>query len=254
LRRMHVFVIAWLVAAGVIYLFGQADRTFLTFASNIISPASALLPASYGLALLGRYTPNLKDRFARIWLCLTVGLWLWLLGEITWSIYTLVLSVSIPYPSAADLFWIAGYVPLAAAMFLYLLPYGEALSLKKAVIVTAVGLLADVGIFAVLVGPILSLGVDPLEQFFDLAYPVLDLALLGIAISGLLIFLPGKISRFWLWLNLGFICMAIADLLFSYLSALDLYYDGSPLELFYFLGDAAMLLALYHHKEVLEGR
>jgi len=250
---MYVFVIAWLAVIAVVYYLGQANQTFLLLASNMISPASALLPAFYSLTLLRQYASDLKQRFAKAWVCLTVGLFLWLLGEITWSFYTLVLSVSIPYPSVADVIWIAGYFPLAVALLLYLVPFREALSLKKALTAVAVGLLADVGVLVILVGPVLGLGADASTQFFDLAYPFLDTVLLGLAIGGTLVFLPGRISRFWLWLNLGFILIAIADLLFSYSTALGLYYDGNPLELFYFLGDSAILLGLYDHKRILQG-
>jgi hypothetical protein len=183
---------------------------------------------------------------------LTAGLFLWLLGEITWTVYSLVLSVSIPYPSVADLFWIAGYLPLALALVWYLVPFKEALSLKKVLAATATGLLADVAVFMILIGPVLGIGAEPLTQVFDLAYPVLDMALLGISIAGMFMFLPGRISRFWIWLNLGFIFIAIADLLFSYSTALGLYYDGNPLELFYFLGDSAILLGLYDHRRILQ--
>jgi len=161
--------------------------------------------------------------------------------------------VSIPYPSVADLFWIAGYLALALALVWYLVPFREALPLKKVLAATATGLLADVGVFMILIGPVLRIGADPLTQVFDLAYPVLDMALLGISIAGMFMFLPGRISRFWVWLNIGFIFMVIADLLFSYSTALGFYYDGHPLELFYFLGYSTILLGLYDHSRILQG-
>lgn len=251
LRRMYVFVILWLAAVFVVYFFGQGDRAFLLFASDIISPASAFLPALYSLTLVRRYGIDPKDRFTRIWLYLAVGLVLWLLGEITWSIYTLALSASIPYPSVADVFWIAGYLPIVIALLLYIAPFKDALSLKSVLSAVAVALLADVGVFVVLIGPVFSPSADPATRLFDFAYPVLDMMLLGVSITGMLLFLPGRISRLWVWLNLGLVSYVIADILFSYSSALGTYYDGHPLELLYFLGDAAILLGLYEHTRAL---
>ena len=251
LRRMYIFVILWLAAVFVVYFFGQGDRTFLLFASNIISPASAFLPALYSLTLVRRYGIDPKDRFTRLWVYVAVGLFLWVLGEITWSVYELVLLVSVPYPSVADVFWIAGYLPLVIALLLYIAPFKDALSLKSVLSAVAVALLADVGVFVVLIGPVFSPSADPATRLFDFAYPILDMVLLGVSIAGMLLFLPGRISRLWVWLNLGFISTVIADILFSYFSALGTYYDGHPLELFYFLGYAAILLGLYEHTRAL---
>jgi hypothetical protein len=79
------------------------------------------------------------------------------------------------------------------------------------------------------------------------------MALLGLSIGGTLVFLSGRISRFWVWLNLGFISIVIADLMFSYSTALGFYYDGHPLELLYYFGDLAILLGLYDHRQILQG-
>ena len=251
MRRMYVFVILWLAAVFVVYFFGQGDRTFLLFASDIISAASAFLPAFYSLTLVRRYGIDPKDRFTRVWLYVAVGLFLWVLGEITWSVYELVLLVSVPYPSVADVFWIAGYLPLVVALLLYIAPFKDALSLKSVLSAVAVALLTDVAVFVVLIGPVFGPGADAATRLFDFAYPVLDMVLLGVSIAGMFLFLPGRISRFWVWLNLGFISTVIADIIFSYSSALGTYYDGHPLELLYFLGDSAILLGLYEHTRAL---
>ncbi len=254
MRRMYVFVIAWLAAVVIIYVFGQANQTFLIFSSNIIASASAFLPALYSLTLVRLYRSHPKDRFAKVWSYMTAGLILWLLGEVTWAVYTLFLSVSIPYPSVADLFWIAGYLPIAVALFRYLVPFKEALSLKTILAAAAVGLLVDVGVFIILIGPVLRIEAEPLAQVFDLAYPFLDMTLLMLSIGGTIVFLSGRISRFWVWLNLGFIFIVIADLMFSYSTALGFYYDGHSLELLYYFGDLAILLGLYDHGRILQGK
>lgn len=251
LRRMYVFLIAWLACVFVVYFFGSGDQTFLLYASDIISPTSAFLPAFYSVTLVRRYGFSRKDRFTRLWVYTAAGLLLWLLGELTWSVYGLFLGVSEPYPSVADVFWIAGYLPLVVALLAYMAPFKGALSLKSVLLAVGVALLADVVVFSVLIGPVFGPSADPATRLVDFAYPLLDMLLLGLAIAGMLLFLPGRISRFWVWLNVGMIFIAIADVLFSYTSALETYYTGHPLELFYFLGDAAILLGLYEHTRAL---
>ena len=40
---------------------------------------------------------------------LTIGLILWLIAEFTWTYYQLVVGIANPFPSVADIFWLAGY-------------------------------------------------------------------------------------------------------------------------------------------------
>ena len=40
---------------------------------------------------------------------LTIGLILWLIAEFTWTYYQLLVGIANPFPSVADIFWLAGY-------------------------------------------------------------------------------------------------------------------------------------------------
>jgi hypothetical protein len=133
----------------------------------------------------------------------------------------------------------------------YVMPFAKTLSTKDIVGITAATGVVALVVYLVLIGPVVSLEGEPLTQLFDFAYPFLDLVLLGMSVAGLLVFLGGKLSRFWVWLNMGFILFVIADVLFSYTTSLGLYYDGHPLELFYHFGDALVLLGLYFHRQTL---
>jgi len=252
LRRTYILVLAWLVIIFLVYLYGQSDYALLYVASNMIAPASAALPALFSIMLVRRYASGPKHGLSGIWLYLTTGLFLWLMGEITWSVYALALSVPIPYPSIADLFWIVGYAPIVLFLLGYTMPFRQALSSRTIWGTIGITLLTTLVVLVILVGPIVTLGEEPMIQFFDLAYPTLDLVLLGLSIAGMVIFLPGKLSRFWAWLNLGFILIVVADLAFSYSTAVGLYYDGHPLELLYYLGDSAILLGLCDHSQILQ--
>jgi len=258
LKRFHALVILCLAAIVVVYVVGQADQAFLLVASNFISPASAFVPALYCLFLTSRYgalshlfLKEFKQKFWRAWLYLGVGLLLWLLGEILWTVYAIVFAVEIPYPSIADLFWVLGYVPIAGFLIAYLLLFREKVSSKMIAAAGVGALTAAVLVFLVLIGPVFQAGTDPVTQFFNVAYPTLDLVLLAVSLVGLFAFQRENLARFWIWFNLGFILMAVGDVLFSYSTALGFYYAGHPLDLFYYFGYFSILVGLYEHKRAL---
>ncbi|MEM3140892.1 MAG: hypothetical protein QXH15_05485, partial [Nitrososphaerota archaeon] len=56
------------------------------------------------------------------------GLFLWFIGELAWTLYVLWFSIEIPFPSIADVFYLAGYIPLFMGLFIYLNIFKIALS------------------------------------------------------------------------------------------------------------------------------
>jgi hypothetical protein len=248
---MMVFVNAFAALVIGAYLYGQLDTTFLHVASNIIAPAAAIAATSYGLYLVSRYGFDHRNKFSRIWWAITIGLLLWSLGEITWSIYVLVLKVTVPYPSLGDTFWVAGYLPIMLSILSYVTAFKNKLTDRDVSIAIGITWVAAGVIYTVLIFPVLRSGTDPLTKFFDFAYPTLDIPLLALAFTGLLVFLRGEISRFWIWLNIGFIFVATADVLFSYATALGQYYDGHPLELLFHFGYLAILFGFYEQSRII---
>jgi hypothetical protein len=83
--------------------------------------------------------------------------------------------------------------------------------------------------------------------FADFAYPVFDAVLLYLATLGFAIFFKGRIGRSWLFLTAGLISITLADILFSYTTANEIYYCGHPLELLYHFGYMLLFLAFYTH-------
>jgi hypothetical protein len=65
----------------------------------------------FSILAFKRYWTKSEEYFSIIWLCFSIGLGLWFLGETTWAIFTLILGVEIPFPSIADIFWLIGYIP-----------------------------------------------------------------------------------------------------------------------------------------------
>jgi hypothetical protein len=86
------------VALGLIYAFQGFYPGFIYVFSNTFPPFIAAATLATALIALKRYGYSLKTTFSVVWFCFALGVALWFLGELSWSIYTLALGVEIPLP------------------------------------------------------------------------------------------------------------------------------------------------------------
>jgi hypothetical protein len=78
-------------------------------------------------------------------------------------------------------------------------------------------------------------------------YPVLDIALLTMALTGMFMFLEGRLGRVWMLVSIGVFFLTLADLVyFAYP-----FYTGHPLELLWLYGYLFIALAFRLHLKVL---
>ncbi len=119
---------------------------YSTFADVTIDVLAAVAVVSAALAML-KYGRGVRTQSGRIWPSFTIGLFMWFIAEIIFSVYYDVLGVSLPYPSLADVFYVGGYVPLFVGLYLYV-RYFASLFTRR--------VLALVAVFVLVVG-VLSL-------------------------------------------------------------------------------------------------
>jgi len=240
-----------------IYIFQSFYFDFMYTFSNIFPPIIAGVAVLSSFFAMRRYWDSIKSQLFRIWLCFTLGMLFWFLGELGWAIYTMVLNIEIPYPSIADVFWLIGYVPMFIALVFYIEIIQPAISVKlfwvAAVIVTGVSVIG----FSTLMIPVLA---GASEQDFvtigiSLAYPALDLALFLEAILGLLVFsvtrLKGRVGVAWRFINAAILLNVVADGVFSYTTMEGTYYNGHSLELLFHFGYLLFALAFFVHSKEL---
>ena len=222
-------------AIGVAYVLAQSDHNFLYLLSNGLPPLLAFVAFTVALAGLIRYGVSPKNRFSTVWLGYSLGVLLWFLGESTWAVYALAYSNPDPFPSIADGFWLAGYVPLICAIVIQSWPFREFLfSRRMLTIVSMVLVLAGV-LLAALIPPTFAAGNGQnfVTAVVGLAYPLLDVALLVIALPILFLYGRGTFWRPFLFVTVGLILTFAGDVLFTWTSLNGTYYDGSYLELLF---------------------
>lgn len=232
---------------ALIYAFQGFYPDFMFLFSNLFPPVVSSATFIMSILALKRYSGSFKERFSWVWFNFSGAVGLWFLAEVIWAVYTLHLNVEIPYPSIADVLWVGGYIPLFAALFLYVRPFLETLSRRIIYFVTAIILILFALTFAIITAPAIAIEENLAATFMDFTYPILDAVLLYIAILGFAIFFKGKLESPWLFIIAGITSYTIADILFSYTTAHGLYYCGHPLELLFHWGYLLLLLAFYSH-------
>ena len=213
------------------------------FVDTVMNPPLAFITTLLAAALLRQVSQN--PRASVLWIGLTLGWACWTIAECIWTVAFLQ-GIETPYPSWADLFWCVGYLP----MFVALIIRSRSLTAKPGklnqVIMILVSLLiVGFTVYGILL-PIVQ-AYDPstlVESILNLYYPLADTVLLVLALRILFSARKGTFAIAWLWISLGIILSAIADLFFTYLSGLDLYYpDGQATVASVFLSDMPYTLS-----------
>ena len=197
-------------------IYQMAGPQTILWVYDLTVVASAL--AGVGLSFLLWRSFSRGEVLKKIWGSLTLGLLLWTIGEVIWSYDQLLAGDHLPYPSLADIAWIAGYIAVAVGLLLRYrsLQMTPSKGWRRAVLWVSVTL-ATV-IVAIVAVPIIATSgpVSFLEGMVNVLYPMGDLA---VAIGALLIALMligGALSVPWGLVAAGCFCVAVSDLLYAF--------------------------------------
>lgn len=184
----------------------------------------------------------------RQWFLVGLGALALFAGDAIYAYLEIVARQEVPFPSAADAFYLASFPLMGAALLMALLGFRKSLNLKSALLVAAaVAALATIALWASVFSPILSdMEVSVLERVLGVFYPVGDFWLLVFPALALSIALSrfggGRIVWPWWAVVAGFALIAAADTGFSLTQASDTYFSGSPIDLGWTLGYTAIAI------------
>ena len=240
------------VLLGFIFVFGQFNRDFIGFVSDILSPALASIAVA--TAILTVWRIGLRNgRLSKVWFSLMLGVFMWFLSEVVWVGYPLILNVPTPYPSLADAFGIAGYFPIIFGLTTQLSPFKEAFESRRVIPALVVLLVSGAAVLMALL-PVIARGETLLGLLVSSAYPALDIVALLIAIPSLFAFAKGTFWQPFLFLVLGVILALSGHLLSDWTVPIGSYYSGHPLELFFDWGYLSAALGFYMMRKRLADR
>jgi len=221
-RTILILVVAIIVSNSFIVFSNQDSRDFFTNWS-IITAASAALSLSI-IAVITAYKRRIDRFFVYAQIICTVGLALWLVAEVTWAYYQLVLEIGTPFPSSADAFWLSGYGFFTYFMFrIYnFLNKGNEKFIAVLVSLATAIILGYILNLTFGIADLLSAQEGSLAWLISIAYPILDGILLVPAVL-ILWSLRGKnvASANWSLLALSIVLVTVGDIGFGYSAVID---------------------------------
>ena len=169
-----------------------------------------------------------RPRDARPWLLFAAGLALWSGGDAYWNVHDWFLGRSAPFPSPADLVYLAGYPLLALGVLVLMRGWGRP-ALRDLLDGAVISVAATVVTWVALVGPLARGGaLSAYGRAVSVADPVLDVVLLA-ALTQLM--LRGRTANAALRLVTASIAFQlVADFVYGYLNVHDAYSNGMAVD------------------------
>jgi len=204
--------------------------------------ALAALAASAACARAARR----RDAYRRSWLLLAGFALSWGIGQILWTWYESIVGREVPFPSLADIGYLAA-PPLAAAALLLLPGTTQSIAGRIRTVIDGLMIAGSVLLtsWVVVLDQLFRAGGDGLlPQVISLAYPLGDVVVITIVLYVLMRGRQRRPNPFPLGLiGLGLVAFAVADSGFAWQSATGAYASGSLVDIGWFLGYALIFVA-----------
>lgn len=180
------------------------------------------------------------------WTLIAASAFSWAAGGAAWAYYELALGVEVPFPSLADVGYLAA-VPLAAAGMLVLA--GDVADPRPRLRAALDGLVIGISLlflsWALVLRPVFETAEGgALERVLAFTYPLGDVVVATFAVF-LAARAPSGRARPMLLLAASLLAMAVADSGFAYLTATGAYETGHLLDAGWFAGYLALAVAAY---------
>jgi len=224
---------AFAFASGLVALLVAAFLALLLLAPSWVALADnlSMIAAPLAAACAGWWAASRTKGRTRVgWRFLSLALASWSAGQATWSFYELVLHREVPFPSLADLGYVA-FIPLALfALLAFADPIPAGLRARSVldglIIATATFIMS----WSFVLRAVLEAGGESvLAQVLALTYPAGD-----IVIATMIFFLAGRSQRegraHWWLMGVGLLALSVADSGFALLTATGAYQTGSLID------------------------
>jgi hypothetical protein len=228
-----------------VYAYGTTNLRFIGFFSDAITPVEALAAFAAAAFLFKNNVGSRGGGMTRPYGLYFLGMGCWFVAECIWSAYMLILGISVPFPSLADLFWLVGYAPILGALVSQAWPFRDVFPPRKGVALIVAMLAVTCIILLITIPPLFKEDLDSLSFLVSVGYPFLDAILLTVAIPILLLFRKGSYWRPMLFILLGLILQFVGDLAFAQGVLNGVYYAGSPTDMIFDWSYLALALGFY---------
>src|SRR5215217_1099326 len=214
-------IVSATAANAMIFFSGEESRAIY---SELIIIAAASFAAFLGILLAYRQILHNRSH-SKAYICLAVGLVLWLCADVIWASYELVFHVAAPIPSLSDILWLAGYPFFAYNLIATYRLFHNKLN-KRVLLASIIGNVIFIAYLIYLTIGISDFSSQAGVSMFAvlIAYPIMN-ALLTIPALPIMLGLwkerPWSIP--WTFKSLSLFCIVITDSWFAFIILSGLY-------------------------------
>ncbi|HXX05614.1 MAG TPA: hypothetical protein VEJ68_02215 [Candidatus Bathyarchaeia archaeon] len=244
------FLLISLIVTGISFLIAGSfgKETAIVFGNWIfvLSAAPVILTA----IMIKR--KGIQGIHGKSWVCFLIFAVLWCIADQLFTYNELYLHES-PFPSSADVFYLAGYPFYLLFVLNYLKPFKNAISKK---LLLSVSLIATVVLITNVYMTLQNNSPDETQTgvIVGLIYPIADAIILVPTIIGVTLFFRGMVNFLWTLLLIGFICEVIGDTAFQYLSLSNDMYTGHPIDLLFLWTYILFSFGIYDHLKIFKSQ
>ncbi|HSB83696.1 MAG TPA: hypothetical protein VLD64_04350 [Nitrosarchaeum sp.] len=228
-QKFLIIILILLVTVNVVANFIGENVAILVGNFMYIPVAVSLVVVS----TMKMFQSGFTGKHGMAWIALTVCAVSWLIAELTWIFYEVILNID-PFPSFADIFYLLGYPFLFMFLIFYIEPVQKAITKKMIAVATLLSL--SILIPSLFIALQDNSNMSYFEAILAGAYPVVDALIIIPALIGIALFFKGQVNFMWTLVCIGIFSLFVADTVFLF-AQLDMwYYTGHPIEvLFYFM-------------------
>ena len=249
----YIQTIIIFVGCIAIYIYINMNPVLALALSAIIYPAIAFIPVATYIPNMREIGVSWEDKFSVMIFSQWLGAIIWFIAEVIWCwYYNLYCGIENPYPSVADVFYVAAYIPVIVGLTIYVavlyrIVRPELSTRDKIISMVAIvcsGIIVGVLYWSMIVLSYMGEPIPPVEFALNVTYVVLDAILLVVVVFGFLV-IRGMMGRVLTLFLISSLLVIVFNVGFAYLEAYDLYYDGHPIELLDILSYLVDALAFY---------
>ncbi len=236
---LYTLLFLLLLAWGILLQLNPAKNTFWNYAFNI---GNGLLYLTGGIAAYAFVMKRAAGGIRRGAGLFALGHILWGIGSFIWTYYNLVLNVEVPFPSAADVFYLAFVVCYAIGLWHLSEDTEDTARPKNLRSALYLIFLCYGATFYVFWRMPLS-DATFMESISSFIYPIIDTFVLAQAFVLAQVGRSGSRKSMFLVIA-GIIIQLLGDYLFSYSEMIGVYWNGGLTDLFYTASGYILFLAV----------
>ena len=247
-QKLHIrsALVLSLLAVGIIILVANLFGKEVTIVTgNLLYTPLTVTLVILSIIMAVRFRGKSDHGIA--WLMFALCASSWLVAEHIWILEELVYHEN-PFPSKADIFYVAGYVFLILFSIYYLKIVKKAIT-KKTILLASLVSIAFV-IPSIYMTLITNSDITGFPLALAFSYPVIDAIVLVPAIIGVTLFFRGQVNLLWTLTSLAIIALIGGDTGFLVTQMNDSYYTGHPIEIMFYWSYILFSFGVYSHIKI----